>query len=451
MKYILCIIFTLVLISCYVNPNEDINISVSPDIIECPDEGGIFNLNVSGTKDWKTDQHPEWITVVNINGNASLTISENKSFSRQHELIFRHGSKNASVNIYQHNSKVLRINQSELHTDYKGGRFSFEIECYSHWQLSELTDWINADILEGNEPEVITLTIQKNTSKTERQHSLLLVSGDESLEISINQGPGPYIALEKESVEINGNGGFAEVLFLSNTDIDICSDSEWIRLLNVGHDVRKVTFEVLRNTSDSRQGHITISSSKDPEYFKVLTVIQADRIPQPTISFEEPVNLLVTDNTGFTLHPVFTDMTNTALTWTSDKPEIASVSNTGEVYIHKCGKCTITAKNAFHGVSATINLTVKIKAKSIGVKLDEQDLSSDPIAVRFAGENLKIIILPDPDNAYTEDFVCISSDPTVAEINGYNIRCIKGGSVYISVESQYNNINKHFQLFILEQ
>ena len=451
MKYILHIIFCLFLISGCVSQNEDISISVSPNVIECPEEGGTFDLNISGTKDWKTDTYPEWITVANANGNASVTIAGNDSFSRQHELIFRHGSKTASVDIYQHNSKVFRSDKSELQTDYRGGKFSFEIECYSDWKLDGLADWIDADILEGDQPEAITLTVGKNLSKTERQHTLLLISGDERIEINIHQGPGPYIALEKDSIDIDGNGGFAEVLFLSNTDIDIASDSYWIRLLNVGHDVRKVTFEVLRNTSDARKGHITISSSSDSEYFMVLTVNQGEKIPQPKISFEESSNLLISDNTGFVLHPIFTDMTNTSLTWVSDKPEVASVNNLGEVSIHKCGKCTITAKNGFHGVSASINVTVKIKAESIGLKLDEQDLSTDPIAVRFAGESLKIIILPDPGNAYTEDFVCISSDPSVAEINGYNIKCIKGGSVYISVESQYNNINKHFQLFILEQ
>ena len=451
MKYLLHIISALFIFSGCVSPNEEISISVSPETIECSEEGGTFTLNVTGTQDWKTDSYPEWITVAKTNGNASVRIAENDGSRRGHELVFRYGSKSASVKIYQQNSTVFRINKSELQTDYRGGKYSFTVECYSEWKVTGLTDWIDADILESNEPEEMTLTIGKNSSKNERQHQLMIVSGDEHLEINVTQGPGPYIALEKEVVNMDGNGGFAEVLFLSNTGINISSDVDWIRLLNVGQDVRKVTFEVLRNTSGARQGHITISSSADSEYFKTLTIMQGERIPQPMISFEESANILVSDNKGLVLHPIFTDMTSTNLVWTSDKPEIATVSNMGEVSIHKCGKCTITAKNTFHGVSASVNLTVKIKAKSIRLKLDEQDLSSDPIAVRFIGESLKIIILPDPNNAYTDDFVCISSDPSIAEINGYNIKCLKSGSVYITVESQYNNINKHFQLFILEQ
>ena len=451
MKYILHIILTCVLVYSCARTNDEVTISVSSESLECPAEGGKFEIIVSGTRDWKTDPYPEWIEVENINGNASVSILPNEGLHRQHELVFRNGSKTATVKIYQHNSDTFRVSPSALQTDYRGGKFNFEIECYSDWKMEGLTDWIEAEIHEGNEPVDVSLSIAKNTSKTERSHIIQVASGDRCMEIEITQGPGPYIALEKETVGMDGNGGFAEVLFLSNTDIDISSDSEWIRLLNVGHDVRKVTFEVLRNTSSARQGHITISSSTDSEYFKVLTVIQGDKIPQPKISFEESPNPVISDNTGFVLHPVFTDMTDTSLTWTSDKPEVASVSGTGEVSIHKCGKCTITARNAFHGVSASINLTVKIKAQSIRLKLGEQDLSSDPIAVRFAGESLKLTILPDPDNAYIEDFVCISSDPSVAEISGHTIKCLKGGNVYISVESEYNNINRHFQLFILEQ
>ena len=451
MKYLLHIILTCTLISSCARTDEEVTISVSSESVECPAEGGTFEIIISGTRDWETDPLPEWIEVADINGNASVTILPNEGSHRQHDLIFRNGSKTASVRIYQHNSDTFRVSPSALQTDFRGGKFNVEIECYSDWKMEGLTDWIEADIRESNEPEAVSLTIARNTSKTERQQIIQVTSGDRCMEIEVTQGPGPYIALEKETIEMDGNGGFAEVLFLSNTDIDMTSDSEWIRLLNVAHDVRKVTFEVLRNTSDAREGHIRISSATDSEYFKVLTIKQGDKIPQPKITFEEGMNVLISDDTGFILHPVFTDMTDTTLTWISDKPEVASVSGSGEVGIHKCGKCTITAKNSFHGVSASINITVKIKAESIRLKLGEQDLSSDPIAVRFTGESLKLTILPDPDNAYTEDFVCISSDPSVAEISGHTIKCLKGGSVYISVESEYNNINRHFQLFILEQ
>jgi hypothetical protein len=249
---------------------------------------------------------------------------------------------------------------------------------------------------------------------------------------------------------MNGDGGFAEILYMSDTDVKITSDSDWIRLVNINHDIRKVTFEVLRNTAEARQGHMTISSETDPEFFKILTVIQGDKIPHPKITFEEASNITVSDNAGFTLHPVFTDMYDTSLTWSSDRPEIATVDSNGKVSVFCCGKCTITARNNFHDISASVNLTVKIKAESIKMKLDEQDLHSNPIAVRFIGETLGISLTPYPENAYKEDFVIISSDPTIAEIDGYKIRCLKSGNVYITVESPYNNISNRFQLFILK-
>ena len=184
--------------------------------------------------------------------------------------------------------------------------------------------------------------------------------------------------------------------------------------------------------------------------FKTLNVHQGEKIPHPNLTLVEGTEISVTDRNGFTLHPIFEDMTDTEVVWSSAAPHIASIDNLGNVTIHKTGYCIIKASNIFHNLEASIILDIKLKANSMGIMFGNQDVISVPISSRFTGEQIPLIITLTPDYAYSEDLIFFSNNPEVAEFERNILHCLKPGKTDIYVESSFNNIRHKFTVIVID-
>lgn len=442
-------IAALMLAACN-RTEESLLLEVRPEQIECLSEGGEFEIEVKGPQDWVTDNTADWIDISKGQSSSLVKISEAKGADRQNRIMFRSGSQRDYLCIRQAGAHIFSISTTEINTDHKGGSFTVSVECHEPWTVSCDSEWITIDIDGASSPHDVTLDIAVSHEKESREAEVRFIRADETLSVMVTQGPGPYIALEKETVETDGDGGTFSVLYISNIDVVISTTGEWIRLIGGQEGKKKIAFEILRNTSVSREGSITITSAEDPEYGKALHIKQGPKIDHPALSFEEGFSMDIRERGTFVLHPVFTDMTDHSLTWTSDHPETASVSEGGTVTVHTSGTCTITARNQVHGVSASISLNIRLEAVSMRIMLDSQDMEATPLAVRFPGEKLTVKPILEPADAYTGDIICLSSDPSVAAVDGMTINCLAPGTATISVESLYHGIRKSFSLLILE-
>ena len=430
--------------------DQKVPLAILPEQIECPSEGGEFEIKVEGPRDWVTDNTAQWIDIKKRDGLALVSIEPDKGADRERNIRFHSRNEEAFLKIIQSGAHTFSISETGIETDYKGGSHTITVECYEPWTATCDSGWIHMDICEASEPAEMTLSIDKNHNKDSRTASVCFTCGEMSLELHVTQSHGSYIALEKEVVEIDGDGGTMNVLYLSNTDVEIRTTDNWIRLIGGLEGQTKIAFEVTRNISEARTGHITLTSVIDPDYSKTLTVSQGPKIEHPALHFEEGYSMDISEKASFVLHPVFTDMSDHSLAWSSDHPDTASVSDDGTVTVHTGGTCTVTARNSFHDVSASIKLNIRLGAVSMKIMLDGQDMDANPVAVRFPGEKLTVIPSMDPADAYTGDIICISSDPETASVDGMTIRCLKPGSVTVSVESLYHGIRKTFSLLILE-
>lgn len=448
-KKILLFIIALIFTGC--NRTDEISyLKILPERIECPEEGGVFEISVDGPDDWVTDNTANWIDIKRRNGQAIVTIAEDKGADRDRKIMFRSGNRKDTLEIHQSGKHVFSISETEIRPDYKGGTFPVTVECYEPWTVTYDCTWISTDISESSAPQEVNINISASQEKEARDTKVHFTCEDATLTLAIHQGPGPYIAVETETVESSGDGGTFNVLYISNTDVETSTQDSWIRLIAGLEGQKTVAFEVMRNMSDAREGLITLSSVIDPEYKKTITVRQGPKISHPALHFEEGYSMEISEKKSFVLHPVFTDMSDHSLAWSSDHPDIASVSDDGTVTVHTGGTCTITAENRFHKVSAHIELNIRIQATSMKIMLDSQDMEANPLAVRYPGEKLTVIPVMDPADAYTGDIVCISSDQSVAAVEGMSIRCIQPGTATISVESLYHGIRKSFSILILE-
>lgn len=158
------------------------------------------------------------------------------------------------------------------------------------------------------------------------------------------------------------------------------------------------------------------------------------------ITFKEGENVLLDNNSDFTLTPVFTpvECTEKDLEWTSSNTNVVTVSN-GVLKVIGNGNSTVKASST-NGVSASINITVKIKLNEI-IPIDENgyNMYSANWAFGYKGRlNFKVI----PENSYF-DIMYISSDPDIVSVkDGYLIaNSSKEGLSKITIKDSYSGIS----------
>lgn len=450
MKYLSTIFICVLLLAGCREELPSTSLELSEDRISCTKEGGEYNIMVDGRYDWTTDNTADWIHIRRIDGNALVTIDRNEGGNRQSTVGFlTDGIKRTEILITQEHSDFFSISQESAHIKYKGEEFSLTITCYDRWKVATDSEWVSFSTIEGNGPEAITIFVSRNDGKEAREGSVTFSCGEKSIKMVITQEMAPYIELEKQTADFDGDGGQAKVLYISNSDIIVSCTDDWIRIIETDNKINIVKFEVLRNISEAREGRIRISSAIDQEIFSEIIIRQGPKIDHPRLSFAEGTLMVLSSREPISLTPVFEDMTDTTLKWSSDNPETASVNNEGLVNIHNGGLCTITAVNSFHNVKAQIRLDIRPKAEGMTVMFGKQNMNENPVAVRFSGETMEIKVILEPSDAYADDLTYFSSDETVAKINGTIITCLKQGKAEIFIESSYQSLRQSYIVTVL--
>ena len=440
----------LILAGCSENLSEQ-NLELSENDIQCPSEGGKFEIETAGRPDWVTDNTADWISIRRSYGKATVHIKKNHGHKRTHTINFKAGERILTgLTISQDNSESIFLDSDLIESGYKGGEFHVCLTCFEQWSVHTESDWISASPMQGNGPEEMTISIQSNSSKSGRQCDLVIRNESKTLTLTVVQSPMPYIEVEKDECTFDGDGGYSDILYMSNTDVCIVSNNDWIRKIETDGNIRKVSIEVLRNLGTERKGSVTISSETDPEISREIIIKQGAKIDHPRLSIAEGSVLTLESKAPVTLHPVFEDMSDTAVVWNSSDPSVAEIDNEGNVTIHTGGVCTMTARNIFHSLEAAITLRIMPKAESMAIYVGQQNMSETSVAVRYQGEKNELNVVMSPDDAYSDDVVYFSADPDIAEIIGNTLHCLSPGKTVISAESPYQKLRTEFMLVVLE-
>ena len=424
---------------------------VSESEISCQAEGGEFLIEIEGRPDWTTDNTADWISVRRINGNASIHIDKNEGESRQTTVGFlTDARKQAEITITQEHSETFSISSKSHQISYQGGKFYITVTCFTDWKAESDSEWLSLERTSGAGISEVQISVAMNEKPEEREGKITFISGNKSIVLAVIQSLKPYVEVEKQIIESDGDGGQYKVLYLSHSTVETSSSVEWIRIISTDETINKVSFEVMRNLGESREGRIRISSTMDENIFSEITVRQGPKIDHPKLLIAEGPYLVLHSKESISLTPVFEDMSDHSLKWSSDRPETATVDENGHVTIHSGGTCTITARNSHHNLEASITLDIRPKAEGMSVKFGGQDMNEDPVAVRFVGETIVISVKMDPSDAYSEDLTFFSSDEEIAQIDGNTIRCLKAGKAEIFIESTYQSLRQSFILTVIE-
>ena len=451
MKNISYILLAIIVIACckdHTTPLE--SLEISHEVLDCGPEGGYFTIEVKCTDTWEILDTLSWVeTSRTEEGKASVKVLENEGNNGTGKISFTSGPLESELLINQDASNSFSINYDARNVSHKGESFDISVGSFKAWKVSSEYDWISTSLSSCEGSGQVTVEVKKNEEISERHGEILFIQDSDTIEFSITQTAMPFIELAEESISTDGDGGTFDILFLSNDSVAVTSHAEWIRIIKLSSS-NIISFEVLRNLSDDREGIITIYAESDEDIFKTITVTQGEKIPHPALKFEEGSQMSITDDTGFALHPVFEDMTDTELIWSSSNASIANVDSEGNVRIHQTGTCTIKAMNTHHNVEASIVLDIKLKYSDVSIMFGNQDVMETPVSSRFVGEEIPVIVTFTPSNTYAEDLLYMSSNPEVAEFKDNILKCLKPGKTNIYVESAFNELQFSFSVFVID-
>ena len=424
--------------------------AITPQEISCDHLGGEFSVAMVCSDSWEAKESPSWVEVIKIDEiSANVIINENHSSERSGKVKFSTSKANAELTIIQSGSDKFSINCKSKEINHLGGIFTIKISSYRQWKATSDSHWISTAKKSSEGTKEIRVHIKPNRTTKERNGNLFFIQDTDTLKVEIKQLAYPFIEIVRETVSVDGDGGTFDILFLSNYKVDVTCDQEWIRIINLSSS-NVISFEVLRNMDDYREGTVKITTEADENIYRTITVKQGPKIPHPNLRFEEGSELNVTDNAGFKLHPIFEEMTDYKLVWFSSNQDIASVDNGGNVCVHKTGQCTITAKNNFHDTEAKIVLDIKLRAENVNIMFGNQDMMTVPVSSRLTGEKIPVIVTLTPEGSYAEDFIFYSSNPEVAEFENNILHCHKSGKTDIHIESSFNNFKYSFSVYVID-
>lgn len=198
-------------------------------------------------------------------------------------------------------------------------------------------------------------------------------------------------------------------------------------------------------TEDSYQAYVA-AKAKAAEVMNNMVATQ-EEVDAAVKEYREAVANLVIPATSISLTPAKVtlkvgttaelkavvkpaDATHQEVTFTSDKPEVASVNAEGVVEAKGAGTAVITAANA-DGVSSTCTVTVVTKFDATGVKI-----KGAPTKALEIGDKVTVTAVVEPENADNKNVTWTSDKPAVATVDGGVVTAVGEGEAKITVTTE---------------
>ena len=181
MRTTILFLISIILAAGCVRTADTSSLEVDPACIICGNEGGEYEIHVTGPSGWVTDNTADWISVKKNGGDAIVTIDRNDGEARERTLNFTCNTAQASLKINQESSDIFSIDASSLHCSHKGGSFRIHVECYDDWTVSS-----------GNQISFVTMPnligLTEDSAIIQLQNSCLSYGGSVRVESALEAG-----------------------------------------------------------------------------------------------------------------------------------------------------------------------------------------------------------------------------------------------------------------------
>ena len=252
---------------------EQIHISVVPDILSFEYVGGAQTVVVSSNGAWTISTNVDWVSfdATSGNGNADLMV-----IVAENELVLEARDCNVNLVTETGDTAVLVVKQegapdphylevtpSAVTFEKDGGEAEITISCDEEWSVTAADSWISLSMPSGMGDGVVALTAEPNLINEARHTNVTVVSRYLSQRVVVTQEPGtdtPIVTVSPDTLYVSSSGGLNHLSITSNTDWTLVSPDEWISFLtSSGTGDAELDFIVdLNETNETRTGVVNI-------------------------------------------------------------------------------------------------------------------------------------------------------------------------------------------------
>lgn len=224
------------------NLDPQISISVAPELLEIPCEGGSASVAVTCEGAWTASTAVDWITLDKTEGegNAELlvTVSENPDLTPRQanvELVSSTGV-NALVSVRQEASPdphFLEVSPVDIFFGKEGGTQEITIGCDTEWKVDLISDWLSVSEQIGTGDATILLIAQPNSFVDPRSEEFFISSNGLEKRLKVTQEAGDEIMVATfvpDTIFASYTGGVYHLDMTSNSSWQL-EASSWISLI----------------------------------------------------------------------------------------------------------------------------------------------------------------------------------------------------------------------------
>ncbi|WP_233566816.1 Ig-like domain-containing protein [Cohnella endophytica] len=178
---------------------------------------------------------------------------------------------------------------------------------------------------------------------------------------------------------------------------------------------------------------ITVKTADGNFTASATVTVSAVIVPVTGVSLNTSTINLAVGGAEYELSPIFTpsNATDKTVTWSSDKPGIATVNTNGVVTAVTPGTATITVKTADGDFTASATVNVSAVPVSVtGVTLSVSDFN-----MTVGDDDYQLTESVKPDEATNQTVTWLTSDATIASVVNGKVTAVGAGTATITVKT----------------
>ena len=377
------------------------------------------SVMVSSGSKWTVSNKPDWVSVQSISSsagefqwNVSFSVTDNNDYDREGVITINAGSGSASIVVRQSGKKgkyvaVESVTLTPSSLTLTEGETS---------KLTAIVSPSNASVKtvawKSDKPSVATIDDQGNVTAVAVGTALITATTDDggksarcTVTVQAKFVSVTSVTLDKSSLTLKI--GETETLTATvNPDNATDKSVTWS-----SSDTNVATVSSSGMITAKAVGTATITVTTTDGGKKATCALTVNPISVTGVTLDQTSLVLVEGETGTLVATVApANATNKSVTWSSNKPSVATVSSSGVVTAVSVGTATITVTTSDGGKKATCTVTVNPIAVT-GVSLNKTVLYMEVGEVQTLKETIT------PYNAADKSVIWWSDNPSVATVS----------------------------------
>lgn len=285
------------------NLDPQISISVEPEVLEMPSEGGFGSLAVMCEGAWMASATEDWVTLDKTEGEGDselmVTVSENPNLTPRQalvELVSSTGA-NALVSVRQlaaPDPHFLEVSPLDFFFGKEGGTQEITIGCDTQWKVDLVSGWLSISETIGTGNATLLLTAEPNSFNEPRVAEFVISSEGLDKQLRVTQEAGDEIMMATfvpDTISASYTGGVYHLEITSNTSWQLVASS-WISLMTTSGE-GDASFDILVDNNSAEFARMGF----------VRAIHEEQVLAQAVIAQEGKPNILETDVTEIDARP----------------------------------------------------------------------------------------------------------------------------------------------------